>query len=611
MKCTLVSCFLCICCASTEERYSVLETGELVIHRTNMADSERTYRCRVRNTVSGSTALSTNAGRAIVVDVGDTVAPRFALFRKIVRAAVGRSVDLPCVVAAFPPANVTALGWTFQLAISLATSKGKVNGILTFEEVKIENEGVYICIASNDVAEVRAEANLIITEPPGVALTPNYQVVEPGMPATLNCTSSSSKAEPSTISWLKNGKPLSTDARVQLDGTRLTIKPVKKADAGMYQCLAGDEALGVVQSSAEISVAGNYRTLSPPVCTLQLRQDGVSLLRGKAMPPTLTQTFYQKNLRLGDSFSLQCQCKGRPLPSFTWERNREPLHGDHRARVTSIHVGNQVISVLNVSRATSDDSGLYGCTAANEEGSASHWARVNVHGKLFVHRPHVNVSAVPGQDVTLQCLYGGYPVDTVSWHKGDTLLPRSGRQNVDNDGNLRIRNFQGSVDAGEYTCIVKAHTQEVRVTTQLILIVPPVIDDHFFPETITVDEGSRSRLLCSVSKGDGPLRFQWFKDGRPLTSVPDGSVQYSDDSAMIKFRKMRFRDRGQYTCFATNDAAADNRTTDVIVNVSPRVKVTPQNKTVTAGSRVVFDCSAEGFPTPLISWQKMGLTDCR
>lgn len=93
-----------------------------------------------------------------------------------------------------------------------------------------------------------------------------------------------------------------------------------------------------------------------------------------------------------------------------------------------------------------------------------------------------------------------------------------------------------------------------------------MIDDHFFPETITVDEGSRSRLLCSVSKGDGPLRFQWFKDGRPLTSVPDGSVQYSDDSAMIKFRKMRFRDRGQYTCFATNDAAADNRTTDVIVN---------------------------------------------
>lgn len=105
-----------------------------------------------------------------------------------------------------------------------------------------------------------------------------------------------------------------------------------------------------------------------------------------------------------------------------------------------------------------------------------------------------------------------------------------------------------------------------QVWVPLQFTVPPVIDDHFFPETITVDEGSRSRLLCSVSKGDGPLRFQWFKDGRQLSSIPDGSVQYSDDSAMIKFRKVRFRDHGKYTCYATNDAAGDNRTTDVVVN---------------------------------------------
>ncbi|KAG0421730.1 hypothetical protein HPB47_002390, partial [Ixodes persulcatus] len=50
-----------------EERYSVLQTGELLIHRTNMADTERTYRCRVRHTVSGDTALSSNVARAIVI----------------------------------------------------------------------------------------------------------------------------------------------------------------------------------------------------------------------------------------------------------------------------------------------------------------------------------------------------------------------------------------------------------------------------------------------------------------------------------------------------------------------------------------------------------------
>ncbi|KAK8777482.1 hypothetical protein V5799_029169, partial [Amblyomma americanum] len=148
-----------------EERYSVLETGELVIHRTNMADSERTYRCRVRNTVSGSTVLSIKAGRAIVVDVGDRVAPRLTLFRKTIKASVGRTVNLPCVVAAFPPANVTWYRQQRRQLEPLMNAAGirQVNGILTFEEVKLENDGMYICIAGNDVAEIRAEATLVVT----------------------------------------------------------------------------------------------------------------------------------------------------------------------------------------------------------------------------------------------------------------------------------------------------------------------------------------------------------------------------------------------------------------------------------------------------------------
>ncbi|KAG0444598.1 hypothetical protein HPB47_013612 [Ixodes persulcatus] len=322
--------------------------------------------------------------------------------------------------------------------------------------------------------------------------------------------------------------------------------------------------------------------------------------------PSLTQTFYQRSAKPGESISLQCQSKGRPLPTFSWERDQELLLSDRRVRITSVHISNQVISVLNVTRVSAEDSGLYGCRATNEAGSVAHWARIGVHGKIFVHQGLSNVTAVPGEDVRIQCRYGGFPVDSVSWYKDDALLPRNVRHSLDNDGNLRIRDFMGSVDAGDYTCVVKSRDQEVRATTQLVLVVPPVIDDHFFPETITVDEGSRSRLLCSVSKGDGPLRFQWFKDGQLLSSVPDGSVQYSDDSAMIKFRKVRFRDRGKYTCFATNDAAGDNRTTDVVVNVSPRIKVAPQNSTTSVGGQVMLDCVAEGFPTPVVTWQKFG-----
>lgn len=52
----------------------------------------------------------------------------------------------------------------------------------------------------------------------------------------------------------------------------------------------------------------------------------------------------------------------------------------------------------------------------------------------------------------------------------DALLPRNVRHSLDNDGNLRIRDFMGSVDAGDYTCVVKSRDQEVRATTQLVLV---------------------------------------------------------------------------------------------------------------------------------------------
>lgn len=68
-----------------------------------------------------------------------------------------------------------------------------------------------------------------------------------------------------------------------------------------------------------------------------------------------------------------------------------------------------------------------------------------------------------------------------------------------------------------------------------------------------------------MSKGDTPIRISWMRHGKILDTVPEGSVQYSDDSAMIKFKKVRFDDRGEYTCFAANQVSSVNQTT--IVNV--------------------------------------------
>lgn len=51
----------------TDDRYQVLTTGELLIHKTNMADKDRTYRCRVQNTITNRILVSAKPATAHIV----------------------------------------------------------------------------------------------------------------------------------------------------------------------------------------------------------------------------------------------------------------------------------------------------------------------------------------------------------------------------------------------------------------------------------------------------------------------------------------------------------------------------------------------------------------
>lgn len=50
-----------------DDRYQVLASGELLIHKTNMADKDRTYRCRVQDTVTNRILVSAKPATAHIV----------------------------------------------------------------------------------------------------------------------------------------------------------------------------------------------------------------------------------------------------------------------------------------------------------------------------------------------------------------------------------------------------------------------------------------------------------------------------------------------------------------------------------------------------------------
>ncbi|KAK7081827.1 Down syndrome cell adhesion molecule-like protein 1 [Halocaridina rubra] len=73
---------------------------------------------------------------------------------------------------------------------------------------------------------------------------------------------------------------------------------------------------------------------------------------------------------------------------------------------------------------------------------------------------------------------------------------------------------------------------------------------------------------------------------------------------VLLFQRLREHHSGSYTCEAANAAATVNHTAVLKVQVSPRWIIEPSSSTALVGSTLVLECSARGFPQPIITWKK-------
>lgn len=97
------------------------------------------------------------------------------------------------------------------------------------------------------------------TVPPGVD---HIEPVEPvtivqGSLVTLSCEARG--VPPPTLTWLKDGQPLSLHRNLLLDGreTRLQLPDVAPSDAGLYSCVASNQA-GSSTKTFNLTVLGNH-----------------------------------------------------------------------------------------------------------------------------------------------------------------------------------------------------------------------------------------------------------------------------------------------------------------------------------------------------------------
>uniref|UniRef100_A0A9J7ZCB5 Peroxidasin n=1 Tax=Cyprinus carpio carpio TaxID=630221 RepID=A0A9J7ZCB5_CYPCA len=249
------------------------------------------------------------------------------------------------------------------------------------------------------------------------------------------------------------------------------------------------------------------------------------------------------------------------------------------------------------------DQGVYQCMAKNVAGEvktseATNWRSFSPARPSFVIQPQ-NTEVLVGESVTLECSATGQPQPRVTWTKGDhTALPVDPRINITPSGGLFIQNVN-QADGGQYTCFASNNVDTIHATAYIIVQARPQFT--VTPQDQSVLEGHTVDFPCEASGYPQPV-IAWTRGGSPL---PNDRRHVVLSSGSLRISRVALHDQGQYECQAVSPVGTVRAA--VHLNILPVFTSAPRDTTVESGSDVQIPCSAQGEPTPIITWSKDGV----
>uniref|UniRef100_W5M048 Cell adhesion molecule DSCAM n=1 Tax=Lepisosteus oculatus TaxID=7918 RepID=W5M048_LEPOC len=553
-------------------RFLITSTGALYILDVQNEDGLCNYRCITRHRYTGETRQS-NSARLFVKDPTNSEPVILDGFDRREVMATQR-VELPCKASGHPAPKYRWLKDNNPLEPD-SRFRQSVSGLL-IESARPGDSGNYVCEVWNSYGNAAVVGRLVVKQPLKVVVSPRKVKGSVGSQVSLSC--SVSGAEDHELSWYRNGEVIHPGNSVRIAGSNretLVMEGMAKSDGGAYQCFARKDKMSA--------------------------QDFVQVVLEDGTPKILS-AFSEKVVSPNELVSLVCNVKGTPLPTVTWTLDDEPIVKDSSHRVSQVITSEgNVLSYLNITSTHVRDGGVYRCTANNSAGVVTYQARINVRGPASI-RPMKNITAIAGRDTYIHCRVIGYPYYSIKWYKNSNLLPFNHRQGAfENNGTLKLSDVQKEVDEGEYTCNVLVQpqlstSQSVHVTVK----VPPFIQPFEFPR---FSIGQRVFIPCVVVSGDLPITITWQKDGRPIPASLGVTIDNIDFTSSLRISNLSLMHNGNYTCIASNDAAAVEHQSQLIVRVPPRFVVQPGDQDGIYGKAVILNCSAEGYPVPTIVWK--------
>ena len=95
---------------------------------------------------------------------------------------------------------------------------------------------------------------------------------------------------------------------------------------------------------------------------------------------------------------------------------------------------------------------------------------------------------------------------------------------------------------------------------------PPEVLPISFGKDV-VNEGDFGQLVCTVVRGDQPLKFTWSLHGAVVSSEPGLTTsQIGGRTSILMINSVGHRHSGKYRCNVSNKAGSSSSTADLKVN---------------------------------------------
>uniref|UniRef100_A0A8B9I269 Peroxidasin n=1 Tax=Astyanax mexicanus TaxID=7994 RepID=A0A8B9I269_ASTMX len=253
------------------------------------------------------------------------------------------------------------------------------------------------------------------------------------------------------------------------------------------------------------------------------------------------------------------------------------------------------------------DQGVYQCMAKNVAGEVKTGeVTLRYFGTpsrpSFVIQPQ-NTEVLVGQSVTLECSAAGQPQPRVSWTRGDrSPLPNDARINITPSGGLYIQNVN-QADGGQYTCFASNNVDTIHATAYIIVQAFPQFTVS--PQDQSVLEGHTVDFPCEATGYPQPV-IAWTRGGSPL---PGDRRHVVLSTGTLRISRVAPHDQGQYECQAVSPVGTVRAAVQLNIQqrVTPVFTSAPRDLEVESGTDVQIPCSAQGEPTPVITWNKDGV----